>query len=304
MANFRSRRFTYTSFYTDDCPPFTNEQAELLGITYMLYGLEECPTTHRSHFQGYIEFKHDTSIKKLQEIIHDKSAHCEVARGSIGHNYDYCTKDGYYIEIDTKKVKGQRTDLEALTVMVKSGKRLEDIAEMMPVQCMLYKKHIGGLADIFTKHRDPNKPPIVTWLYGKTGSGKTKYVYDKHKDVYMKGCNKWWDGYQQNECIVIDDYKITVDLDFKELLRITDRYPYSGETKGGSVKINSQYIYITHTLPPSEVFGYADDNGDFIKQLLRRMTVVCTSDGLSVSGGGLKGNTNFKPSDDDDVFVI
>jgi len=49
------------------------------------------------------------------------------------------------------------------------------------------------------------------------------------------------------------------------LLKLCDRYKYSGQVKGGFVKINSPFIFITCEFPPSHFWI-----GNTLTQVLRR----------------------------------
>ena len=222
-------------------------------------------------------------MNKIKKFCHDETTHCEIARGTLNDNYNYCTKEGIYVEFGKKGGgQGKRNDLEEVIDLIKNKKTNSEIAETHPTKVLLYMKHINNMRNVFMKDRDPNNPPKCFWIYGPSGCGKTSSIFKKHKEIYMKDCTEWWDGYTQQEAILIDDYESTKHMTYKDLLKITDRYPMSGQTKGGYVKINSPYIYITHTEPPEEVFGY---DKEYSKQILRRLTVI------EISGSGLKGNT-------------
>jgi len=50
---------------------------------------------------------------------------------------------------------------------------------------------------------------------------------------------QWWDGYEQQECVVFDDMRKDT-FKFHELLRLFDRYPLRIQVKGGYREFNSK----------------------------------------------------------------
>jgi len=77
----------------------------------------------------------------------------------------------------------------------------------------------------------------------------------------------WWDGYEQQEAIIIDDFD--GKWPYRDLLRLLDRYPYQGQFKGGYFKVNSPYIYITCEFAPSYFW-----QGNEYAQVFRRLKEV------------------------------
>jgi len=43
------------------------------------------------------------------------------------------------------------------------------------------------------------------WLYGKPGTGKSRMAHEI-PNAYRKPLSKWWDGYNYEETIIIDDF--------------------------------------------------------------------------------------------------
>ena len=85
------------------------------------------------------------------------------------------------------------------------------------------------------------------------------------------GDAKWWDGYTQPPCVIIDDYRPRL-CPFNELLRLLDRYPVRVEYKGGSIHFNSQTIILTTPKSPRET--WASRTEEDIAQLIRRIDEV------------------------------
>lgn len=150
----------------------------------------------------------------------------------------------------------------------------------------VFVKYHGGLEKLYTYSMPPrvaDKPPEIWWLYGTTGVGKSRHVHEKEEDLYVTlGSHKWWQGYTQQEAILIDDMRCNY-APFNELLKILDRYPYRGEVKGSHVNINSPRIYITSQFPPHSVYNRSARSGEDIAQLYRRLTHVVL---MSVDSAG------------------
>jgi len=200
-------------------------------------------------------------IKKLP------GAHLIAARGSPKQNKEYCSKGDDVIERGECPQQGARTDLLQIKEMIDNGCNMLDIFDADFATAIKFHKSFEKYAAL--KQESRNDRCYIEWRWGETGTGKTRYVYDKHgrDNVYMKSGTKWWDGYSAGKVILIDDFDGA--WPYRDLLRLLDRYPYTGETKGSHVVINSPYIYITCEHHP-EFFW----KGNELKQILRRIDLV------------------------------
>lgn len=85
-------------------------------------------------------------------------------------------------------------------------------------------------------------------ITGPTGTGKSRYCMEKYPDAFWKPNSKWWDGYQGNETVVIDEFYGWLPWAF--FLTLLDRYPCTLETKGGHHQMVSKRIVICSNQDP------------------------------------------------------
>eukprot|EP00798_Chlamydomonas_sp_ICE-L_P007702 gene7702-868_t len=76
------------------------------------------------------------------------------------------------------------------------------------------------------------------WIWGPPGCGKSK------------GPKKWWDGYQDEDNVILDDFD-TGNLGHH--LKIwADRYSFLAEVKGGTLHIRPKKIVVTSNFAPDD----------------------------------------------------
>ena len=64
--------------------------------------------------------------------------------------------------------------------------------------------------ELLLKYKEPARPVDkieVYWFYGKSGSGKSKKVFDTEVNIFRPTTYKWWDGYDRNDVVLIDDWR-------------------------------------------------------------------------------------------------
>lgn len=265
---------------------------EAWGADYLIYGIEECPETKKIHHQGYAEWPSNMRINALKKL--HGSVHWEKRVGTAEQAIAYCEKDGRWCELGTRPMKkqGARSDIDAVRAMVIAGKGMKDIVEVCSgFQAMRF-------AEKLLEHREAkrNWKTEVIWLYGPTGTGKTKRAFEEAgPDAWISGKNlKWWQGYDAHEHVIVDDFRGDF-CTFHELLRILDRYPYTVEVKGGSRQLLAKKIWITCPWHPSDVYNKGDEE---VGQLLRRIDRIINLPKIPGMGPGMEvgGNTTTESS--------
>lgn len=241
-----------------------NEETSLrdLEVLYICVG-KEIGKKGTPHLQGFLYYANPVRFATVASAL--ERAHWEPLRGTPQQAAAYCQKDGDFWEVGEKPVKGARTDLVTVAEQVRSGASLSLVAAEHPGMFVRYSKGLTALK--MTLMKDRTEMPAVAWLWGPSGSGKSRYAVDLGFSFYIKDGTQWWDGYDGQECIIIDDFD--GKWPFRDFLRLLDRYPYQGQFKGGYVKIDSPLIYITCEFPPEEIWS-----GTELKQVLRRLSRI------------------------------
>jgi len=221
-------------------------------LQYASWQHEKGDKNDHLHIQGYVECINKVDFKTIKKIL-PSGAHIEKRKGTQKQAIDYTCKKDTQVEPGwewgTQHKQGARNDLEKVKKMIEEGKKIEEIATENTMEFL--KFHSGIEKYIKIKQKKRTTMPDVFIIWGDAGKRKTKQVYDEYDDIYSKGDNKWWNGYEQNKCLLIDDYDDEWCLKRNELLKLLDRYPYQGETKGGFTEINSPVIIITSNFNPT-----------------------------------------------------
>lgn len=246
-------------------------------LKYWIFG-KEVGEEGTPHLQGYVEFHNNQKLRitaakeRLVRIGFPDSIHLEAAIGTGIQNVTYCSKGGDFWQGGVApKGQGKRTDLDNVCDLINSGSSLVDIATQYPAQVVKFGAGITRLIQMKVERRFFKTE--IYWLWGPTGSGKSKYAWDAAPSAYMKSSShKWWDGYMGQETVILDDYRPSKEMPFNLILNLFDRYPLSVEIKGGMMEFISKVIYVTSPFSPNQIC----DNFEWIgtemrEQLLRRI---------------------------------
>lgn len=273
MPNKRSYCFTHWKF-PEKIKYYFLEIIKNKNCRYIVGQIEEAPISKKHHIQGYAEFIGKESMSYLRNVM--SNCHIESRKGSRVDARKYCMKEESRIEGPYEYGdfsiggQGRRLDIKDIKDDVSAGKSIVDILESRD----LSYSHIRMLekyVEYTQKKRNRENPPIVKWYWGASGTGKTRSVYEEfpESNIYESISFRWWDGYSQQEVILIDDMRRDY-AKYHIILRLLDRYPLMVEVKGGHTQINSKYIIITSAYHPKDLYETRED----INQLLRRITII------------------------------
>lgn len=247
------------------------EYNDLLTNEYFKYIIigKEVGDSGTPHLQGYGEFKKQLTLNQVKCI--NSRMHFEPRRGSQLEAITYCKKENDFVESGAQKIQGQRTDLMKIRNEICEGKSYREVLKENELSAGQLK-----VIDSYYNYLYPKEfiNKNVIWIHGPTGTGKTQYAWnsDDLDNIYCKEPDdKWWDGYDGHNTIIIDELR-GCHFKFSKLLRLLDRYPMRVETKGGFRHLSSKNIIITSNKSPIEMFNGKSDED--IQQLLRRINRV------------------------------
>lgn len=230
--------------------------------------LESGHTTGYLHWQILFCFKEKKTLHYLREVL-----------GAFHHEYAKSKAASEYVWKEDTRVPGTQFELGRRPVHMNSKPDWELIwaqavtGDLNPIPASVRVRHYCTLRTISADHAVPVAMERRCYVYyGPTGTGKSRTAWDNAGfDAYPKDPRtKWWDGYQGQEKVVMDEFRGAIDI--SHLLRWLDRYPVLVEVKGSSVVLRAKVIYITSNLHPSAWFPALDH--DTLSALLRRINIT------------------------------
>ena len=239
-----------------------------LSPNYMIACRENAPTTGHVHMHLYVQFVNARrlSFKKLC------GSHLDVCKGSCQQNIDYVKKDGdIIVEEGTPRFKGGAT-IKGVKSMSKEQRN------ELPIQMYNIVRKLNDDEDKDINPLDYYKNIDVFYVYGESGSGKTKWCIDdmvKNKVATfneVKYDGSFWHGVKENGKVALYDDWRDSQMKPAEFINFIDYNRHIMNVKGGSVRNDYERIYITSVQPPEEI--YKNVNGEPRKQWERRMKII------------------------------
>lgn len=232
------------------------------------------------HLQGACVLNRQRRFKPLKELYGFKRAHIEEMKGEPADSVKYCSKEDKNPFIKGSVEPGKRTDIIESVKKLKEATSMKELVQNDDEFAVTFVKFHHGLTryrNYFEKTR--TEPPMVFWIWGETGTGKTRTCVEWCTRMGLEfwislGGLQWFDGYDGEPVAILDDFR-TGHCKFSFLLRLLDRYKFSVPYKGGFRNWIPKYVFVTAPLPPREMFDLKKE-GD-IKQLERRITMVVPS---------------------------
>jgi len=185
---------------------------EKLNTTFIIAGTENCPTTGKLHWQGYMQLARRYTfgaVKKMFERAGDDTCNFRKARGTCEQNIVYCSKMGDVYKSGDPLAQGTRSDLHQIAdELIKDPKRtIEDVMEDDPAVYCQYRQGLTAIANYSEiKHSKKNWRIITESYIEMNDVEKAKdAIHLTFKDAYFLHSHDSikWRRYMGEEVIAI-----------------------------------------------------------------------------------------------------
>lgn len=250
----RAKHWCFTSF--DEAEPKFNDSL----YEYLVYGREICPRTERPHWQAYVAFKNRVRLPVLRANLGEKN-HYEPMRGTSKEASDYCKKDGQFTEWGSLPEDGRRAGAQSTKRLWEQVRSAAQSGDYQSIPDEIYVRYVRNIHYIADYQLSVNAPPNYTpdtltglWIYGPPGIGKSHWVREYFKNIYIKEFNKWWDGYKGQKEVLLDDLDFTHKWISNHLKIWADRYAFRAEKKGSTLMLRPRWLIVTSNYSIGEIW--------------------------------------------------
>jgi len=254
----RSWCFTINNYTEDERDALRNGK-----YAYMVFGYER-GVEGTPHLQGYVHLLQAKTLSAMKKIM--PRAHLEIRMGTVDQAVEYCKKEGDFEEFGVKplsqKEKGETEKKRWKRVLdLSESGDFDTLKEEEPRLWVLHEEKLRKKSKIM-----PDALPIGPgekvheWYYGVPGSGKSHKARVENPGAYLKRKNKWWDGYEGQEVVIIEEWSPDDKLSLQNLKEWADKWPFAAERKGGYMNIRPKKIIVCSNYHPNDCCERSEDS--------------------------------------------
>ena len=249
--------------------PAELEQLKAHECRYMALGFHVGLNSHIPHVHIDVEYKSARAMPRFNKRIH-----WEKRRGTLKQALDYLNKE------EKLEERGDRPRLDANVITSVEEHYADAMKGIIHPDSAVYIRYRNYFDHLANAHKpayiwDGELNTKNLWIWGETGTGKSTFVAKaasaEGKSVYKKRKNKWWDGYVDQEYVLIEDID-PEDCKFltSMIKEWADRFDFLGEVKGGTIRIEPSFrLIITSNHSPEDCIPNPKD----CAAILRRFEV-------------------------------
>lgn len=259
-----SKYWTFTSFADKEGFLWWEDY----GMVYLVQQEEECPTTGKIHWQGFVVFDERQRLTAVRKRL--GSAHWEPMRGSVDEAANYCCDPrkrcagGLVVECGVRPLYGDAARSASMKDRYKAAYDLAIAGKLRDIEPSIMVRHLGNITKLATlfgarpKNIDRGEPCGV-WLVGSAGCGKTT-LCQKWPHYSKDPRHRWFDGYNGEDCVVVDDLAPFHVAQTDILKQLGHQFAFQGETKGGQVWLRPLCVIVTSQYMQHQVWEKDDES--------------------------------------------
>ncbi|AJD07485.1 replication-associated protein [Odonata-associated circular virus-14] len=231
-----------------------------IECNYIVACTEIAPTTGTPHVHALVIFNTNKRFFAVKRLV--ARADIEIVKGTFNQAYDYVTKDGRIILEEGDKPKEKHNVECTFKAMVQAAKD-----GTIDKECLMYCRYEKFFSRFEKREEfcyDGELSCKNAWIYGPPGTGKSRLVREYARSrgyrIYEKLSNKWWDNYDGEEVVLMEDLDPKVcEVLIHHIKLWADRYPFRAEVKGGSKRLLPKFqLIVTSHYSLSECFTGPD----------------------------------------------
>lgn len=245
--------------------------------------------THTPHTHIFLALKTPAKFSRIKRLFPE--AHIEQARGSVEENKAYVEKSGKWKDnskadstvpgtfeewgtLPDEPGQGYRSDIAQLYNLIVDGKSNAEIMRLNPNLAA----HIGSMdkireAILDSEYKDTWRDLEVTYIFGPTGTGKTRGVMEKHgySSVYrVTDYSHPFDRYAQEPVMLFEEFRSSLMLG--DMLSYLDGYPIALPARYANRQACFTSVYVISNIDLSEQYKNVQENEPATwKAFLRRI---------------------------------
>jgi hypothetical protein len=268
------------------------------GLTYFCLSDEIGKKTETYHTHLFMYCPQGVRFQTIQNRL--PNCHIDYCKGTAQQNKDYVFKEGKYSGTDKEDTRvdgtqfewgempverqGRRNDIVDLYDMIANGMSDFQILDTSP-DYMLNLNQIRQTRQVIKSEKFKNtfRQLSTTYIWGSTGSGKTRYVMEKYgyENVYRVTNYKHpFDDYRGQDVVLFDEFRSSLPL--ADMLKYLDGYPVLLPCRFVDTQACFTKVYFTTNIPLDKQYvNIQRDEIESYKAFLRRIHKVINWDKLS-----------------------
>lgn len=206
-------------------------------LQYCVVNLEECPTTGRWHYQGYLELTEERTRDDLMDWLEAPGVHLEPRHKSQTQAIEYCKKSETQImgpwELGSlTKEQGKRNDIFHVKELIKAGGTMREV-----IDCTNSAQAMQVADKCIMKYSEQRR-------FWKTELIICDDRLPEIREAFYVSSNKWMDGYDGHEVVCIH-HKYTLNQGVGwDLNDLCGSLPLRVECKHGSREWLCKTLYL------------------------------------------------------------